>query len=343
MEGFGVHTFRLVNADGRHHAGEVPLEAAASASTPWSGRRRRCSPASTRTSTAATSPTPSRRARYPQWELGVQIFPDTAEQMFEGIDLLDPTKLVPEELAPVQAIGTMTLDANPTNYFAETEQVAFHAGHLVPGIDVTDDPLLQGAAVLLPRHPDHPARRPQLHAAARSTVRTPPSTTCCATASTRRGARRRRAVPPQLARRRLPVPAGAGEGAFIEVPAAVRRGREGARAARRRSTTTSARPGCSGASMTPRRAGAHRRRPTPSSSARCYEQAIKERQLRGTGQHRRRPVPRGRGGTRAAGPGRRPSRLADVTPSRGALADRRAPGPLDGARGRVRGRTPTAT
>ncbi len=63
--------------------------------------------------------------------------------MFEGIDLLDPTKLVPEELAPVQAIGLLTLTANPTNYFAETEQVAFHVGNLVPGIDVTNDPLLQ--------------------------------------------------------------------------------------------------------------------------------------------------------------------------------------------------------
>ena len=80
---------------------------------------------------------------YPQWELGVQVFPDTDDETFEGIDLLDPTKLVPEELAPVQAIGLLTLTANPTNYFAETEQVAFHLGNLVPGIDVTNDPLLQ--------------------------------------------------------------------------------------------------------------------------------------------------------------------------------------------------------
>jgi catalase len=80
---------------------------------------------------------------YPQWELGVQVFPDTPDELFEGIDLLDPTKLVPEELAPVQAIGLLTLTGNPTNYFAETEQVAFHVGNLVPGIDVTNDPLLQ--------------------------------------------------------------------------------------------------------------------------------------------------------------------------------------------------------
>ena len=80
---------------------------------------------------------------HPEWELGIQVFEDTDDQLFEGIDLLDPTKLVPEELAPVQPIGRMVLDRNPTNFFAETEQVAFHVGHLVPGIDVTDDPLVQ--------------------------------------------------------------------------------------------------------------------------------------------------------------------------------------------------------
>jgi catalase len=72
------------------------------------------------------------------------VLPDDGTDTFEGIDLLDPTKLVPEELSPVQLIGKMTLNANPTNYFAETEQVAFHSGHLVPGIEVTNDPLLQG-------------------------------------------------------------------------------------------------------------------------------------------------------------------------------------------------------
>ena len=80
---------------------------------------------------------------FPEWYLGVQVFPDTPDQTFEGIDLLDPTKFVPEELAPVQIIGTLQLSRNVTNFFAETEQVAFHPGHLVPGIDVTDDPLLQ--------------------------------------------------------------------------------------------------------------------------------------------------------------------------------------------------------
>lgn len=81
---------------------------------------------------------------FPEWEFGIQTFPDTPDQTFEGIDLLDPTNIVPEELAPVQPIGLLTLDRNPLNFFAETEQVAFHPGHLVPGIDITDDPLLAG-------------------------------------------------------------------------------------------------------------------------------------------------------------------------------------------------------
>lgn len=71
-----------------------------------------------------------------------QLFPDTEDQSFEGIDLLDPTKIVPEELAPVRIIGRLTLDANPTNFFAETEQVAFCTSHVPRGIDFTDDPLL---------------------------------------------------------------------------------------------------------------------------------------------------------------------------------------------------------
>ncbi|MFF7331748.1 catalase [Streptomyces sp. NPDC008150] len=143
MEGFGVHTFRLVNAEGAttlvkfHWKPKLGVH-----SQVWEEAQ----------ITAGMDPDFHRRdladaieaGAFPQWELGVQTFPDTEDQMFEGIDLLDPTKIVPEELAPVQPIGLMTLNANPSNYFAETEQVAFHVGHLVPGIDVTNDPLLQG-------------------------------------------------------------------------------------------------------------------------------------------------------------------------------------------------------
>ncbi len=80
---------------------------------------------------------------YPEWELGVQIVPEQDEFKYD-FDLLDPTKLIPEELVPVQIVGKMTLNRNPDNFFAETEQVAFHPGHVVPGIDFTNDPLLQG-------------------------------------------------------------------------------------------------------------------------------------------------------------------------------------------------------
>ena len=125
------------------------------------------------------------------------------------------------------------------------------SGNLVPGIDVTNDPLLQAPAVLLPRHPAHPARRARTSPRSRSTGRTRRSTTCCATACTRRRARRRRAVPAELARRRLPVPAGDDERRLRRRAAAVVAGAEGARAARRRSTTTSARPALFWLSMTP--------------------------------------------------------------------------------------------
>ncbi|GAA2089922.1 MULTISPECIES: catalase [Brevibacterium] len=142
MEGFGVHTFRLVAPDGGtvlvkfHWKPQLGVH-----SLVWEEAQ------------LANGFDPDMHRRdladaiesgaHPQWELGLQVFPDTEEQTFEGIDLLDPTKLVPEELAPVQPVGRLSLTANPTNYFAETEQVAFHPGHLVPGIEVTDDPLLQ--------------------------------------------------------------------------------------------------------------------------------------------------------------------------------------------------------
>ncbi|GAA3517028.1 catalase [Dietzia aurantiaca] len=148
MEGFGVHTFRLINAAGetslvkfhwKPHLGvhsQLWEEAQLAGGMDPDFHRRDLADA-------------IEAGAHPSWDLGIQVFPDTVDsdgvsEMFHGIDLLDPTKIVPEELAPVQVIGTMTLGANPKNYFAETEQVAFHPGHLVPGIDVTNDPLLQG-------------------------------------------------------------------------------------------------------------------------------------------------------------------------------------------------------
>ncbi|SCK20948.1 catalase [Streptomyces sp. WMMB 714] len=143
MEGFGVHTFRLVNADGGTTLAKFHWKPALGVhSLLWEEAQL----------INGVDPDFHRRdladaieaGAHPQWELGIQTFPDNPGQTFEGIDLLDPTKIVPEEAAPVQPIGLMTLDANPSNYFAETEQVAFHPGHLVPGIDITDDPLLAG-------------------------------------------------------------------------------------------------------------------------------------------------------------------------------------------------------
>jgi catalase len=143
MEGFGVHTFRLVNA-----AGETVL-----AKFHWKPKLGVHSMTWEEAQIAGgVDPDFHRRdlydaieaGAYPEWELGLQIFPDTPEETFADIDLLDPTKMVPEELAAVQPVGRLVLNRTPTNFFAETEQVAFHLGHLPPGIDVTNDPLLQG-------------------------------------------------------------------------------------------------------------------------------------------------------------------------------------------------------
>ena len=142
MEGFGVHTFRLVDAKGETALVKFHWKPLAGVhSLVWEEAQ----------IAAGVDPDFHRRdladgieaGAFFEWELGVQVLPDDGSDSFEGIDLLDPTKLVPEELAPVQLIGKMTLNRNPTNYFAETEQVAFHTGNLVPGIEVTNDPLMQ--------------------------------------------------------------------------------------------------------------------------------------------------------------------------------------------------------
>lgn len=142
MEGFGVHTFRLMNGDDETCLVKFhwkPRQGVHSVTWEEAQLANGFDPDFHRRDLADTI----EAGAFPQWDLGVQVMPDTPEETFEGIDLLDATKMVPEELCPVQVIGTMTLNANPTNYFAETEQVAFHLGNLTPGIDVTNDPLLQ--------------------------------------------------------------------------------------------------------------------------------------------------------------------------------------------------------
>ncbi|SDT42916.1 catalase [Actinoplanes derwentensis] len=143
MEGFGVHTFRLVNVDGTSSLVKFHWKPVAGVhSLAWEEAQL----------TAGFDPDFHRRdladsidaGLFFEYELGIQVLPDTDDETFEGIDLLDPTKLVPEELAPVQPVGKLTLNRNPDNFHAETEQIAFHIGNLVPGIEVTNDPLLQG-------------------------------------------------------------------------------------------------------------------------------------------------------------------------------------------------------
>ncbi|OGX91912.1 catalase [Hymenobacter coccineus] len=142
MEGFNVHTYRFIDAAGKSRFVKMhwkPLQGVRSAV--WEEAQQ----------ISGKDPDFHRRdlynsiemGAYPEWELGVQVVEEEDEMKF-GFDILDATKLIPEELVPVQKIGKMVLNRNVDNYFAETEQVAFCLSHVVPGIDFSNDPLLQG-------------------------------------------------------------------------------------------------------------------------------------------------------------------------------------------------------
>jgi catalase len=142
MQGFGVHTFRLVNAQGESHFVKFHWSPRAGThSLVWDEAVK----------ISGADPDYHRRdlweaiesGAYPEWELGLQIF---TEEQAEGFtfDVLDPTKIVPEELVPLIPVGRLVLNRNPDNFFAETEQVAFCTAHVVPGIDFSNDPLLAG-------------------------------------------------------------------------------------------------------------------------------------------------------------------------------------------------------
>ena len=142
MEGFGIHAFRFINAQGVSHFVKFHWKPKLGVhSLAWDEAQK----------LAGKDADYHRRdlweaidsGNFPEWELGVQIV-DEGKEADLGFDILDPTKLIPESQVPVQLIGKMTLNRNPENFFAETEQVAFHPGHLVPGIDFSNDPLLQG-------------------------------------------------------------------------------------------------------------------------------------------------------------------------------------------------------
>ncbi len=141
IQGFGVHTFRLINAQGKSHFVKFHWTPKQGLSAlVWDEAQK----------LAGKDPDFHRRdlyeaienGVYPEWELGVQIVEEEDEMNFD-FDLLDPTKIIPEELVPVTPIGRFVLNRNVDNFFAETEQVAFCPGHIVPGIDFTNDPLLQ--------------------------------------------------------------------------------------------------------------------------------------------------------------------------------------------------------
>ena len=142
IEGFGVHTFRLVNAEGKstfvkfHWKPKLGLQ-----SVVWNEAVK----------INGADPDYHRRdlwnsiqaGNFPEWELGVQLFDQEFADKFE-FDILDATKIIPEELVPVRKVGRMVLDRTVDNFFAETEQVAFCTQNIVPGVDFTNDPLLQG-------------------------------------------------------------------------------------------------------------------------------------------------------------------------------------------------------
>ncbi len=142
MEGFGVHTFRMVDAAGKstfvkfHWKPKLGLQ-----SVVWNEAVK----------INGADPDFHRRdlwnaihsGDFPEWELGLQLFDEDFANSFD-FDVLDATKLIPEEILPVRIVGRLVLDRMPDNFFAETEQVAFQTGNVVPGIDFSNDPLLQG-------------------------------------------------------------------------------------------------------------------------------------------------------------------------------------------------------
>ncbi|KAI0446049.1 catalase [Xylaria telfairii] len=142
MDGFGIHTYRLVTDQGESKLVKWH----------WKTKQGRASLYWEEAQVLAGKNADAHRGdlfdaissgNFPEWELAVQII-DEDQALAFGFDVLDPTKIIPEEFAPLRKLGVMKLNKNPTNYFAETEQVMFQPGHIVRGVDFTEDPLLQG-------------------------------------------------------------------------------------------------------------------------------------------------------------------------------------------------------
>jgi catalase len=142
MEGFGIHTFRLINSEGKSTFVKFhwrPTIGAASVMWDEAVKINGADPDFHRRDLFEAIA----KGDFPEWSFGVQAFDQKQADSFD-FDVLDATKIIPEEIVPIEMVGRMVLNRNPVNFFAETEQAAFHPGHLVPGIDFTNDPLLQG-------------------------------------------------------------------------------------------------------------------------------------------------------------------------------------------------------
>ncbi|KAI5291362.1 hypothetical protein KEM54_005164 [Ascosphaera aggregata] len=142
VDGFGVHTYRLVTDKGESKLVKFHFKTQQGlAGLVWEEAQ----------AIMGKNPDYHRQdlhdaieaGNYPEWEFGVQVM-DESDELKYGFDLLDPTKIVPEDLVPITPLGKLKLNRNPRNYFAETEQIMFQPGHIVRGVDFTDDPLLQG-------------------------------------------------------------------------------------------------------------------------------------------------------------------------------------------------------
>ncbi len=142
IEGFGIHTFRFINEAGKSTFVKFhwrPTIGAASVLWDEAVKINGADPDFHRRDLWEAID----KGDFPEFEFAIQAFDQKIAESFD-FDILDPTKLIPEEIVPLEVIGKMVLNRNPDNFFAETEQAAFHPGHVVPGIDFSNDPLLQG-------------------------------------------------------------------------------------------------------------------------------------------------------------------------------------------------------
>ncbi|KAI9344440.1 catalase-like domain-containing protein [Pilaira anomala] len=142
IEGFGVHTFRLLNEQGESHYCKFLWKPKAGLSNLLWDEAQKIAGKNIDFHRDDLY-TAINKGDYPEWEFGIQIIPESDVNKFD-FSLLDPTKIIPESIIPFQPMGKIVLNRNPDNYFAETEQITFHPGHIVRGVGFTNDPLLQG-------------------------------------------------------------------------------------------------------------------------------------------------------------------------------------------------------